>query len=32
MDCGYENWKAQGVKWKEKDLIIIIFKLQGTAG
>jgi hypothetical protein len=32
LDCGHENWKAQGVKRKEKDLIVIIFELQGTAG
>jgi hypothetical protein len=32
LDCGHENWKAQGVKRKENDLIVIIFELQGTAG
>jgi hypothetical protein len=29
LDRGHENWKAQGVKRKEKDLIVIIFELQG---
>jgi hypothetical protein len=28
MDCGYENWKAQGVKREEKDLFVNIYRIQ----
>jgi hypothetical protein len=32
MDCGYENWKAQGSKSIKQDLTVIIFELRVDRG
>jgi hypothetical protein len=32
MDCGYENWKAQGSKSIKQDLTVIIFELRVDCG
>jgi hypothetical protein len=32
MDCGYENWKAQGSKSIQQDLTVIIFELRVDCG
>jgi hypothetical protein len=32
MDCGYENWKAQGSKSIKQDLTVVIFELRVDCG